>query len=408
MIGQYVGQTGPKTAKLLERALGKVLFIDEAYRLADGKGSFASEAVNELVDCLTKPKYQKKLVVILAGYEQDMNSLMRVNPGLSSRFPEEIFFKNLAAEECLKIIYEDVVKKHISADELLDTASPHHPKILASLDTFSQLTDWGNGRDCKTIAKKLVGIAYSSATNALSLSAETAAQTIAQMLKDRQARGSNVKPATLETFDSSLFQPTPTSAQLPPTPPKTTTVTATKQARAPPPKKILTPDATEDEDSGDDEHAVRDAGVSDAIWAQLQHDRLAAEAADAQRNGALELSKQTLSNAYADEQQVIDHIETLEKEKAKRLDQERREQILREQEQARIKELTMRAERERRQRECEKAEREARERRRKEEAVQRKLREVGNCVMGFRWINQGNGYRCAGGTHFVTNAHLGL
>ena len=88
MVGQYVGHTGPKTQKLLEKALGKVLFIDEAYRL--GEGQFAAEAVNELVDLVTKPKFLNKIVIILAGYDNDMNKLMAVNPGLSSRFPEEV------------------------------------------------------------------------------------------------------------------------------------------------------------------------------------------------------------------------------------------------------------------------------------------------------------------------------
>ena len=54
LIGQYVGHTGPKVQKMLEKALGKVLFIDEAYRLGDGTNhnSFATEAMDELVDCL--------------------------------------------------------------------------------------------------------------------------------------------------------------------------------------------------------------------------------------------------------------------------------------------------------------------------------------------------------------------
>lgn len=59
LIGQYVGETGPKTIKQLERGLGKVLFIDEAYRL--GEGSFAQEAINELVDTVTKPQFAGKL-----------------------------------------------------------------------------------------------------------------------------------------------------------------------------------------------------------------------------------------------------------------------------------------------------------------------------------------------------------
>ena len=71
LIRQYVGQTGPKLQKLMEKAMGKVLFIDEAYRLAEG--GFATEAMDELVDCLTKPKFAQRLVVILAGYDKDID-----------------------------------------------------------------------------------------------------------------------------------------------------------------------------------------------------------------------------------------------------------------------------------------------------------------------------------------------
>ena len=59
LVGQFVGQTGPKAHKLLERALGKILFVDEAYRL--GEGQFAKEAMDEIVDCITKPKFVQKL-----------------------------------------------------------------------------------------------------------------------------------------------------------------------------------------------------------------------------------------------------------------------------------------------------------------------------------------------------------
>src|SRR5580698_6081405 len=82
LVGQYVGQTGPKTKKLFEKGLGKVLFVDEAYRLSEGH--FAKEAVDELVGILTDETFKSKLVVILAGYDQEMNKLLAVNPGLSS------------------------------------------------------------------------------------------------------------------------------------------------------------------------------------------------------------------------------------------------------------------------------------------------------------------------------------
>ncbi len=61
LIGQYVGQTGPKVQKKFDDARGAVLFIDEAYRLAGEH--FAKEAMDEIVDCLTKERYQNRLVV---------------------------------------------------------------------------------------------------------------------------------------------------------------------------------------------------------------------------------------------------------------------------------------------------------------------------------------------------------
>jgi hypothetical protein len=81
LIGQYVGQTEPKTEGKLTEALGRVLFIDEAYRFCDGH--FGTEAINELVECLTKPKFMEKIVVILAGYTHQIDDLLRVNPGRS-------------------------------------------------------------------------------------------------------------------------------------------------------------------------------------------------------------------------------------------------------------------------------------------------------------------------------------
>lgn len=80
LVGQYVGQKSPKTQRLLEKAMGKVLLIDEAYRLGE-EGPFAKEAIVEVVDCITKPKFKQKLIIILAGYDNDVNQLMAVNPG---------------------------------------------------------------------------------------------------------------------------------------------------------------------------------------------------------------------------------------------------------------------------------------------------------------------------------------
>ncbi|KAF8866145.1 P-loop containing nucleoside triphosphate hydrolase protein [Acephala macrosclerotiorum] len=98
MIGEYLGQTGPKIINLFERALGKVLFIDEAYRL--GKSEYTKDAAAELVDCITKKRYANKLIIILAGYEVDMNNLLQANRGLASRFPTELIFRHMPPEDC--------------------------------------------------------------------------------------------------------------------------------------------------------------------------------------------------------------------------------------------------------------------------------------------------------------------
>lgn len=104
LVGEYIGHTGPKTRKLLESALGKVLFIDEAYRLSGGH--FAQEAIDELVDSLTNERFFRKQIVILAGYDADINRLMSVNPGLTSRFPETIVFEPLPPQACLDLLIQ--------------------------------------------------------------------------------------------------------------------------------------------------------------------------------------------------------------------------------------------------------------------------------------------------------------
>lgn len=85
LTGELSGHTGPKVINQFELGLGKVLFIDEAYRLIGD--SFHKEAIGELVDVMTKPRYAHNMVVILAGYSDEMEELLMLNPGLRSRFP---------------------------------------------------------------------------------------------------------------------------------------------------------------------------------------------------------------------------------------------------------------------------------------------------------------------------------
>ncbi|MEH7336632.1 AAA family ATPase [Neobacillus drentensis] len=102
-VAGYVGQTAGKTKKLIRQALGGVLFIDEAYSLlGHTTGDFGKEVIDTLVDEMTK--HNENLVVVLAGYPNEMDELLESNPGLRSRFKKFFFFPDYSTEEMLSIM----------------------------------------------------------------------------------------------------------------------------------------------------------------------------------------------------------------------------------------------------------------------------------------------------------------
>ena len=407
MIGQYVGQTGPKVQKLLEKALGKVLFIDEAYRLAEGH--FATEAMDELVDCLTKPKFAQKLVCILAGYDKDIDRLMSINPGLTSRFPETVMFPHLDPTTCLMLLTKVLQKKEKEAkldmEVLLAPDPSFKQKVLEIFEKLSALDSWGNARDVKSLARSMFGKLISAATPPISsltlterIVLDTMEATFGERSRRNEAVGSTRFPARHPLTPVSPVQQQKPPKTNPPGPPLAKhTATKTATAHAPPP-------ANKDQESGtpppeevkktttDNEpdwfksifNAKRDPDISDAVWEQLTHDKHAAVAREREYLRQQEEKRQ-------EEQRIKDLIRA---EEAAKDNEERR---LREQE--RIK-----AELERRRKE--QIEREIEAQREKEKAVQKRLRELGPCPAGFHWIKQGRGYRCAGGSHWLDDAQL--
>lgn len=102
-VAGYVGQTAIKTKKKIREALGGVLFIDEAYSLLSQSGNdFGKEMVDTLVDEMTK--HNENLVVILAGYPNEMEKLLESNPGLRSRFKKFIAFPDYSMEELVTMM----------------------------------------------------------------------------------------------------------------------------------------------------------------------------------------------------------------------------------------------------------------------------------------------------------------
>nr|YP_010276888.1 Rubisco expression protein [Thalassionema bacillare]UHY40411.1 Rubisco expression protein [Thalassionema bacillare]UHY40798.1 Rubisco expression protein [Thalassionema bacillare]UHY41056.1 Rubisco expression protein [Thalassionema bacillare] len=103
LVGQYIGHTAPKTKEVLKKAMGGVLFIDEAYYLykPDNERDYGSEAIEILLQVMENQR--DDLVVILAGYKEPMDKFYESNPGLSSRIANHIDFPDYSVNELLEI-----------------------------------------------------------------------------------------------------------------------------------------------------------------------------------------------------------------------------------------------------------------------------------------------------------------
>ena len=150
LITGYVGQAGKRTFDVLTKARGKVLFIDEAYQLNPNKGGeYMQQAVDELVKALTSDEFKGRLVVILAGYEKDIDDMIKCNQGLKSRFSEKILFQDFsltATEELL------CLKLNEMGLELTSKTKAALPNILLDLINAPK---FANGRDIDTLSKRI-------------------------------------------------------------------------------------------------------------------------------------------------------------------------------------------------------------------------------------------------------------
>ena len=101
IVAGYVGQTALKTKEKIDEAMGGILFIDEAYTLAKGENDFGQEAIDTLLKAMED--HRDEFIVIVAGYDEPMESFLQSNPGLKSRFNEYIHFDDYSEEELFMI-----------------------------------------------------------------------------------------------------------------------------------------------------------------------------------------------------------------------------------------------------------------------------------------------------------------
>ena len=146
LVAGYVGQTTGKANKVIESAFGGVLFIDEAYQLADkdGQGDYGAEALDALL--LQLDNHKKDFVCIAAGYKENMETFVRMNPGLRSRFPTTIEFEDYSVDEMCEIF-----KLYIEqAQYILAGGAIEAFRRRVEVEAIDQYT-FGNGRGVRNI-----------------------------------------------------------------------------------------------------------------------------------------------------------------------------------------------------------------------------------------------------------------
>lgn len=151
LIAEYVGQTAIKTNKIIDSALDGVLFIDEAYSLISSEGSdYGNEAITTLLKRMEDDR--ERLVVILAGYEDEMKVFINSNPGLQSRFNRYISFEDYSPDELFQIFIHNVtINDYIISEDAKKKAKDLLFNAYSVKDKY-----FGNGRFVRNFFEKVI------------------------------------------------------------------------------------------------------------------------------------------------------------------------------------------------------------------------------------------------------------
>jgi SpoVK/Ycf46/Vps4 family AAA+-type ATPase len=157
LVGEHLGATAIKTNKLIDSALGGVLFIDEAYALYNegysGGDAFGSEATAALLKRAEDDR--DRLVIVLAGYTADMDRFLRSNPGLASRFGVRISFPSYSPQELVSIA--EVIAQQ-AGDSFDDDAVPVLGQIFSEACELGKIDELGNGRFARSLFERACAV----------------------------------------------------------------------------------------------------------------------------------------------------------------------------------------------------------------------------------------------------------
>ncbi|MCD8147678.1 MAG: AAA family ATPase [Clostridiales bacterium] len=152
LTGRYLGETEHKTQEVINRAMGGVLFIDEAYTLTPTSGDtndYGQIAINTILEQMSARDGQ--FAVIVAGYPAPMERFLRSNPGLSSRFEQEFLLEDYTGGELRQIFEQMCEKQGFGIRDDLEAAL--EPLFTAMIQ--AKIKDWGNGREAEKLLRKM-------------------------------------------------------------------------------------------------------------------------------------------------------------------------------------------------------------------------------------------------------------
>lgn len=152
LVGEYIGHTAQKTRDLIKKAMGGILFIDEAYSLArGGEKDFGKEAIDTLVKHMEDKR--NEFILILAGYSREMDHFLSLNPGLQSRFPISIDFPDYSVSQLMDIAKRMMAEREYQFSPEAEWTLKDH--LMAVKSTVSP-AKFSNGRFVRNLIEKSI------------------------------------------------------------------------------------------------------------------------------------------------------------------------------------------------------------------------------------------------------------
>ena len=150
LVAGYVGQTAIKTTEQIKKAMGGVLFIDEAYSLAQKDDAFGQEAIDTILKAMEDNR--DDFVVIVAGYTKPMKKFIDSNPGLKSRFNKYIEFSDYNIDELEQIFYMNCEKYDYKVDEDVK----HQIRALITAKKIENIDNFANAREVRNLFEEII------------------------------------------------------------------------------------------------------------------------------------------------------------------------------------------------------------------------------------------------------------